>query len=224
MKHMHMQKNLMKKIALWGGGILAIGAIFGFLWWSYTQSNPESENITPISQSDWIRGNQNAPVRIIVYSDFQCPACKYYASFMDRIVSDEGTNVALVYRNFPLYQNHPYTLAASFAAEAAGKQGKFWDMHAMLFTKQDEWLQSKSIDEAQGFFRSYAKTLKLDVNQFSQDMASRDIMDKVFAQYQMGIHDHVQWTPTIFINSTRIQNPQSYDAFKALVDQALHAR
>ncbi len=221
---MYMQKKLLKKIALWGGGMLVLVAAFGGLWWAYNQSNSASGNVTPISQSDWIIGNQNAPVHIIEYSDFQCPACKYYASFMDQIVQDEGSNIALVYRHFPLYQNHPYALAASFAAEAAGKQEKFWDMNAMLFAKQDEWSQSKNADEAKGFFKAYAKALKLDSNLFEQDAASKTVMDRVFSQYQMGVQDKIQWAPTIFINGTRIQNPQSYDAFKALVEQALHAK
>ena len=103
---------------------------------------------------------------LIEYSDFQCPACKAYYPVVSKIADELGTKVQVVYRNYPLSQLHKNARTAASAAEAAGKQGKFWEMHDVLFINQEKWSESKDVKRD---FSAYAKAIGLSVEQFTQD-------------------------------------------------------
>jgi protein-disulfide isomerase len=144
----------------------------------------------------WTKGGETARVTLEEFSDFQCPACGVLEPGLRRVVKDYGDRVQLIFRNFPLAM-HKYAFQASRAAEAAGQQGKFWEMHDMLYDNQKEWSDSA---EPRVQFDSYATRLGLDVQRFKMDMERQDLADRVKADYARGMSLNVKGTPTIFLN------------------------
>lgn len=147
-------------------------------------------------------GGEHAAVTMEEFSDFQCPACGGLDPALRRISKDYGERVRWVFRNFPLTTIHKYAFSAARAAEAAGAQGKFWEMHDMLYDNQDEWVKAP---EPRDLFSSYATRLGLDVQRFKADMEQRqDLADRIKADYERGSSLRVQGTPTIFINGREL--------------------
>lgn len=202
-------------------GIVSILLVLGSLWvvWKMT-SSPSAQkkdevvqNIT-ISPDETIKGDMNAPITLVEYSDFQCPACKLYSTTVTSVI-DANADVRLVYRHFPLDQ-HQNARKAAAAAEAAGKQKKFFEYHDMLFDTQDDWGTSK---DAEKKFVEFAQKLKLNVDTFKKDMASKDIQSAVEADYQSGIQIGVDSTPSFYLEGVRIK-PNSAAEFQTLIETA----
>jgi protein-disulfide isomerase len=171
----------------------------------------------PIAQ-EWVRGNAASSVTLVEYSDFQCPACRAYTGMLAQLEAEFGTKVAFIYRNYPLYQIHPNADLAARAAEAAGKQGKFWEMHDMLFDKQDEW---SPLLNPSNQFKAYAVELGLSGEQFMADIASDEVKKLIADDYQRGNKIGVTGTPTFVLGGVKIpRNPDSVDAFRALLTAA----
>lgn len=170
-----------------------------------------------ISDSDWFKGNKNAKVIIVEYSDFQCPACAFYYPLVRQLLEDYdiNSNIAFVYRHFPL-PIHKYAKLAARATEAAGKQNKFWEMHNLLFERQREWSLSNNVD-IENIFKKYAEALQLDVNKFIHDLNSAEIIQKIDQAYDKALANNIQATPTFFINGKVIKNPPNYNAFKKII-------
>ncbi len=207
-----------------GGILFTILIIVGALIWGLGQflNNSSTKNPTPsvstISVSDQIKWNREAKVVLIEYSDFQCPACAAYYSVLKQVAADFKSDVAFVYRHFPLRQIHQNSELAARAAEAAGKQGKFWEMHDLLFENQKEWSGEKKAEE---LFKRYAVSLNLNVEQFGTDIDSQEIKDKVNNDYRSGVSFGINATPTFFLNGEKLQNPRTYEEFKSLLQKAL---
>lgn len=213
------QKKKTTRIMLWSfivifvAGTVALMAVI-------SSKNPSAQilsgTVKAANSSDWIEGVplNDAKVTLIEYSDFQCPACAAYYSMVKQL-GHEFKNISVVYRHFPLPQ-HTNSRAAAQAAEAAGKQGKFWEMHNMLFENQNTWSVLSSAEET---FNAYAKTLGLDMEKFKIDFNSSEIKAKIEADYQSGA-DQINGTPTFFLNDKKIQNPRNYDEFRSIIQQA----
>ncbi len=169
-----------------------------------------------INQNDHIRGAVNAKVTLVEFGDFQCPACGSYEPIVRQVMSDNKDILRIVFRQFPLTSIHQNSLVASKATEAASLQGKFWEMHDMLYDKQKDWSSSS---DARSVITDYAKALGLDVNKFSKDMDDKTLEDKIMAQYKEGVDLGVQGTPTFFLNGKKIDNPQTAADFDQLVKQ-----
>lgn len=175
-------------------------------------------SVATVDAGDWTKGTPGKPV-LIEYSDFQCPACGAYYPIVKAVASEFSGRVQFVYRHFPLSTIHKNALAGSYAAEAAGKQGKFWEMHDKLFERQKEW----SVGEAPNvLLEKYAQELGLDLEKFKQDRDSTEVRDRVAASYSSGEAAGVQGTPTFFFNGKRIQSPGSYEAFRAVLQYQLN--
>ena len=174
----------------------------------------------PVTSADHIRGNPNASVTVIEYSDFQCPACRNYHPIIERLISEASTTMRLVYRHFPLPQ-HQNAKKAALASEAAAVQGKFWEMYNMLFINQDDF---QTIPDGTSVFAGYAAKIGLNMEEYTRDMASTSLSDKIDASSAEGQTLGIDHTPTFFVNGKVIDNPQSYDEFKAAVDQAAETR
>lgn len=210
-----------KAIAFWGISALVLGGmVFGMI----KIASHNSSNInTPLSlinfvtEGDWIRGKKDAKNVITEYSDFQCPACASYYEILKMVSKEFDGEVAFVYRHFPIRQIHANAEIAALSAEAAGKQGKFWEMHDMLFENQKKWEKEKNVRE---IFITYAKELGIDEEQFKKDLDSKEIKNKVDSDYQSGIEARVNHTPTFFVNGKEIQNPRSYEEFKKIINDA----
>lgn len=175
-----------------------------------------------ITSADWTRGAKNAKVTVIEYGDFQCPACGAYEPLVEQLEKDYATSsVQFVFRNFPLFQIHPNAMIAAQAAEAAGLQGKYWEMHDLLYAKQNDWVDTANSSVVADKFDGYVQSLGLNVQKFNTDIQSSAVKDKVQKDLASGNAASVDHTPTFFINLTQIPNPNSYDEFKADIDAAL---
>ena len=179
------------------------------------QEKMEAQFKNPISVdpgSSPVRGNSTAKVTIVTFSDFQCPFCQRGASIMDDVLKEYPNDVKLVFKNLPL-PFHEKAKPAARAALAAGRQGKFWEMHDLLFKNQASFS-----DE---YFVKLAGDLKLDVDKFKADMNSPDtekaIADDTAQAQKLGVNG----TPGFFVNGVMISGAQPLPAFKAIIDRWL---
>lgn len=150
-----------------------------------------------VNEKEHIQGPLSAPVELVVYADFQCPYCRKANYVVKNIQEQLGDELMFVFRNFPLIELHENALRAALAAEAAGKQGKFWKMHDMLFDNQ-RYLNDASL-------MKYAQKLNLDISKFEADIESSECLRKVQHDYDNGLQNGVESTPTFFINGKRFE-------------------
>ncbi len=172
-----------------------------------------------VDADDWSKGGgSNAPVTLMEYADFQCPACASYYPLLNQLKDTFGNKLRIVYRNFPLTTIHQNAMSSAQAAGAAGKQGKFWDMHNMLFEKQSEWSEAQNAKE---IFVRYAQTLGLNKDQFTADYESQEVKNKIATDVRRANALGLNSTPTFFLNGQKINNPGNFDAFRAQIEAAL---
>lgn len=152
-----------------------------------------------VSTDEHILGAAEAPITIIEYADFQCPACAaFHQSFKPTLAAVSDT-VRLVFRHFPLVEIHDKALLAAQAAEAAAAQGKFWEMHNVLFEKQAEW-SPKPLSEFTAVLKNYAQSLGLDVARFERDLTSPAVVARVQRDLESGQAAGVGGTPTVYLD------------------------
>jgi protein-disulfide isomerase len=193
----------------------------GFAVWKYASAPEvpsEKSDLLTVTDKDWAKGDGQAPVTIVEYTDFQCPACGAYYPLIKQLTDELGSKVRLVIRHYPLIQIHKNALGAARASEAAGRQGKFWEMYDQLFTTQDEW--SNAEDPTKSIFPSYAGKIGLDVEKFRQDMADPSLDDKINQDRQSGNDLEITGTPTFFLNGKKLTNPRSIEEFRSVVEKA----
>ncbi len=191
-----------------GVGVVVFGLAFG-IWQLTKLTIPENEQNKPTNQildTDWVLGNPQGIIKVVEYSDLQCPACKIYNGVGERIVESFGDQVGFTYRHFPLKQIHPNATLAAQAAEAAGKQGKFWQMMELLFTHQLEWEGSNQVFN---LYTNYANQLGLNQDQFRREIDAKDVKALVEADYLSGLVAKIDSTPTFYINGQKINNLKS---------------
>ena len=172
-------------------------------------SKPQYE---PGEMEEHIRGNPNAAVAIVEFSDFQCPYCGRVQPTLEQLLQEYGDNITLIYRHFPL-PSHANSEKAAEASECASDQGKFWEYHDMLFDNQDR-LDTASL-------KRYAGELNLDVNKFSACLDSGVMSPRVDFAKRSGVEKGVAGTPAFFVNGKMISGNQPYNIFKAAVDAEL---
>jgi protein-disulfide isomerase len=165
-----------------------------------------------------IRGPADAPVTLEEFGDFQCPPCGALAGPIKQLEQDYGDRLRVIFHHFPLI-NHQHAKEAACAAEAAGLQGRFWEMHDLLYREQPVWSKAAEI---QPLFNAYAGILGLNVESFKNDMQSESVKERVAADQKHGTSLGVQTTPTIFLNN-RAVDPASLapDKLRAAVDTAV---
>ncbi len=213
------KKTKTARVALWSFIIVFVAGTV-VLMAVMSSKSPTAQfvggSVKSADDSDWIKGAplKDAKVTLIEYSDFECPACGAYYPFVKQL-GQEFKNLSIVYRHFPLSQ-HANARTAAQAAEAAGRQGKFWEMHNVLFDNQNNWAGSASAEET---FTAYAQTLGLNIEKFTTDFYSSQTKTKIEADYQSG-GSAIDGTPTFFLNDKKIQNPQNYDDFRSIIQQA----
>lgn len=171
------------------------------------------ENVS--ADNDPFLGPEDAPVTIVEFSDFQCPYCKRFRDqTFDALIEQYGDQIRIVYRDFPLSQLHPDAQKAAEAAECANEQGKFWEMHDMIYANQQLGI---GVDALTGF----ADQLQLDTDEFAECVESGKYAEEVAADMADGNAYGVSGTPTFFINGYRLVGAQPLEAFTALIDQEL---
>ena len=160
----------------------------------------------PVSADDHIAGPDTAPVTLVEYADYECPYCGMAHPIVRRAQQTLGDRLRFVFRNFPLAEAHPHARLAAQAAEAAAAQGKFWEMHDMLFEHQD----ALEPDDILG----YAKELGLDVARMTRDLEAGVFARKVRDDFRGGVRSGVNGTPTFFVNGERYEGSwANEDAF-----------
>lgn len=150
-----------------------------------------------VNDEDHIEGNIDAPITLVEYGDYQCPHCGRAYPIVKRIQAEMGDRMRFVFRDFPLEKAHPQALMAAVASEAAGLQGKFWEMHDMLFENQKRLHHSGLVE--------YARALELDVNRFEQDMNDEQLAIRVKEEFYSGMRSGVNATPTFFVNGEKFE-------------------
>jgi protein-disulfide isomerase len=146
----------------------------------------------PVSPADHFLGNVSAGLTLIEYGDFECPHCKLAHPLIKRLIREMGNELHFVFRNFPLKEIHPHAYMSAVTAEAAGKQGKYWAMHDLIFENQDK-LSSH-------YLISLAEQIDLDMERFAMDSGSEDVSGKIEADFYGGVRSGVNGTPTFFLN------------------------
>lgn len=179
-------------------------------------SLPRFELSRPVSADDHFIGPRDAPVTIVEYGDYECPYCGRAEFQLDEIQERTGNQVCIVFRHFPNRMVHPNAKLAAEAAEAAGAQGKFWDMHHLLFENQDR------LEEEYLF--QYAQQLELDMDQFRSDLEQHTYAGAVRQQLRSGLESGVRGTPTWFINGERYEGAWDAESLFEVIEQPLGMR
>ena len=167
-----------------------------------------------------VRGDSGAPVTLEEFGDFQCPSCATASAVIGQLEQDYGRRLRVVFRHYPLAM-HSHAIEAALAAEAAGLQGHFWEMHDLLYKDQAVWSKASDPATAGQFFTAYARSLGLDVERFAKDSNSDEVKARVFWEGQQGVSRGVKNTPPLFINGRELGPPFSPEHLRAEIDAAL---
>ena len=182
------------------GLYVALPVLVLFVAWVVVTQGPTYSPVE-IAPNDHIRGDPETPVSIVIYADFQCPACATENQLMARIWSRIEDKAHVIFRHYPLTASNPHAWTASLYAEAAGRQGRFWEMHDFLFVNQPVW---SFLPEVESEFDTYAETLELDLDQLQSDLENEEVIDKVRNDQRGGNAAGVRSTPVMFINGRRV--------------------
>lgn len=203
------------------GGVLALAIVGGFWFMRSAQQTPTVSVAagSPGANPPQVKGRADARVTIEEFGDYQCPPCGALYPELEKIMADYGDRVRLVFRHYPLVRIHPNALAAAHAAEAAGMQGKFWEMHDQLYRGQKSWERSGDV---RGAFAAYARTLGLDAERFSRDMSGDAVDTRVTADHERAKSLGVDSTPVLFVNGRKLPfSAQTGKDLRAAVEAAL---
>ena len=170
----------------------------------------------PVSTRDHTEGPDDAPLTLVEYGDYQCPYCGAAYPVVKRLQKTLGKKLLFVFRNFPLTQMHPYALIAAEAAEAAALQGKFWEMHDLLF-EQQSFLEPDAIPV-------WAERLGLDLEKLGNDIAQGVVEGRIKEDRQSGIRSGVNGTPTFFVNGGRYDGSPDYGSLLVALESELALR
>lgn len=176
--------------------------------------------------SNYIYGNKDAAVTLVEYGDFECPACGAYYPIVKEIKEKYKDQISFQFRNFPLSSIHPNAMAAHRAAVAADKQGKFWEMHDLIYETQTTWNASSGTksDQATTIFEGYASRLGLDQAKYKSDRDAASTNATIQADVKAGKDVKAESTPTFYVNGVKIENPQDAAAFDKVIQDAIAAK
>lgn len=204
------QKDILAKIDALSGEVKKVAAARPAAPAAPNQPDPNRVVDIPVGSSP-IRGKKDAPVTIVEFSDYQCPFCARVEPLIDEALAKYPDDVRLVFKQFPLTSIHPNAMPASKAALAAGKQGKYWEMHKKLFEN------ARALGPED--LKKYAGEIGLDMAQFENDMNSKEIQDQINEEMSQARVAGVRGTPTLFVGGRQLQN-RSIEGIKDLIDAA----
>lgn len=216
------RKKRVKNFTIWGIiGAVLISGVSGIVFYAakggLSGTGNGNTSLLALAANDWTLGNKEAKTVLIEYSDFQCPACAMYSPIVEKLSKDYENNLTIIYRHFPLPQ-HKNAKIAAYSAEAAGKQGKFWETALKIFEGQKNWSEAEA-NEAKEYFKKIAAELSLNMEQFENDMNNNDEIKKsVDDDYISGTALRVNATPTFFLNGKKI-TPRNYEDFKKMIEE-----
>lgn len=206
-----------RRILIWAI-VFAVLVGIGWLVWhaaQNAQTNPNAggELVVPVGPSDNAKGPANAPITLVEYGDYQCPACSAFHPVVESIFEEAAGNLRFVFRHFPLKNIHPNADMAAHAVEAAALQGKYWEMHDIVFERQAEW-SSLPRNSARNKMLEYAREIGLDADRLDEDMDSDVVNDKVDADIDGGEYAGVNSTPSFFVNGKLVSGANSLEEFR----------
>ena len=165
-------------------------------------------------------GPANAPVQIEEFGDFQCPPCGLFHPILKQMKQEFGDKLRVTFRNYPL-PNHQHAIAAASAAEAAGMQNKFWEMHALIFEHQND---RKDAFDVKTIYEGYARQIGLDVERFKRDVISDRVEQRIFLDGKRARSMNVNSTPTVFMNGREVPfQSLPADTLRVLIENELRA-
>jgi protein-disulfide isomerase len=164
----------------------------------------------PVSERDHILGPATALVTLVEYGDYECPYCGLVYPVVEALREQLGNRLQFVFRHFPLTQAHPHALPAAEAAEAAGAQGQFWEMHGTLFTHQH------ALDEPH--LLQYAAALDLEPTRLRHALTTHAYVGRVREDFASGVRSGVNGTPSFFIEGVRYDGPRDFESFLAVLE------
>lgn len=202
-------------------GIIGGAVVFG-----------KDENAVNGAPSNYIYGKADSTVKLVEFGDFECPACSFFFPVVEQVKEKYKDKISFQFRHFPLVQSHRNALAAHRAAEAAGKQGKFYEMYVLLYENQEDWngpSQSDPVgittEQAIKTFEQYAEQLQLDMAKYSLDVNDSGTVGTINNDTAAGKSEYqVSGTPTFILNGKKIDDTSTIDSleeFSKLIDEAL---
>ncbi|MEK7600552.1 MAG: thioredoxin domain-containing protein [Patescibacteria group bacterium] len=201
--------------------LIMVASIAALVLLTYRPSQNGSGTLSsaPVEGEDRIQGSLAASAVLVEYSDFQCPACAQFEPLLQEAKDAFGDKLTLVYRHFPLRTIHANANLAAQAAEAAGAQGKFWEMHGILFTQQQTW---STASNARDLMIGYARQFGLNAEQFVRDMDANATQARIDRDLASGAASGVTGTPSFFLNGAKL-TPSSSEGFlnsiRAVIEQ-----
>ena len=191
------------------GGIIVVVLIAFVMVGKYMQGRKAARGVqeTELTKNKF-KGNEKAPIRIVIYSDFQCPSCAHGSAVAESIFADLKNKVSVEYRYFPL-QMHKWAWEAAAFAECAADQDKFWEYHDLLFKKQAEWSKE---GRPTASFLEFAMALKLDMEKIGTCVTDEKTLQRIQKDKESGEQLQVSSTPTVFINDKRFVGGKQFDA------------
>lgn len=203
-------------------GIVVLGLVALIIF------SPKPEDVEKVSNIDeylysedaYMTGDSDAIVKIVKFADYQCPACATIDPFLKELIKDYSSDqVSLIFRHFPL-SIHRNAVSAAEAAEAAGVQGKYWEMNDILYSRQSEWnTETRPLDK----YKEYASELNLDVDRFTSDIENDLFKEKINSDLSDGLTINVKWTPSIYLDGELLTDLPSFEEFKSRIDDKLNA-
>jgi protein-disulfide isomerase len=169
-----------------------------------------SELTPPVSARDHFQGAAGAPLTLVEFGDYQCPYCGAAYPVVKQLQKTLGKKLRFVFRNFPLTQSHPYALVAAEAAEAAALQGKFWEMHDLIYDNQ--------VSLQPDILPTWASEVGLNLEKFGADIRHGEIMKRIKEDRTSGISSGVNGTPCFFINGVRYDDMPDYESLLAALE------
>src|SRR5882724_11540129 len=182
-------------------------------------STPDSASIPPGAEPPHVRGNPNAPVTVEELADFQCPSCGYYYPELKKFEAEFGDNLRVIFRERPLVPPHQHALIAAQAAEAAGLQNRFWEMHDMLYENQATW---SVISDLVPVYVDYAKKIGLNPDQFMKDLNGETVAARIFQDGKRAHAYGIVSTPTFLVNGKEAKGDSwKPEGLREMIKQAL---
>lgn len=211
--------NRESKILVAIGGLLIVVVVAIMIFSDSSDSKSGTASGDLLVRSDSQRLGNGKLVEVVEFGDYQCPACGVVAEPLNQVIKSNPTEYSLVFRNFPLTNIHPNALPAASFAEAAGKQGKFWEYHDRLYATQQEW-SNLPVSDAAAFFVNLGQQLGLDTAKLQQDRSSQDIQNLINRDTADGRSLNLRGTPTIYINAAEYKGALTTEALTSAIQAA----
>ena len=168
----------------------------------------------PVGNRDHIKGDLTSPIQLLEFGDFQCPHCGAAHPIIKEIEKKFGEELVFIFRHFPMSELHPFAQAAAVASEAAARQGKFWQMHDLIFENQAALSNELLL--------LLAKSLQLNMKSFQKDLRDPELFEKVETDFESGVISGVNGTPSFYINGNKYEGPYEFPSLVTAIGHLLH--